>query len=276
MHLRTAIFIDAGYLYAAGSEAISGKKLPRTELILHVPRAVAELKQTASAKTDKRPLLRIYWYDGARSAGLSPEHEALADSEDIKLRLGAVSYSGKQKDVDSLIVADLIDLARNHAIADAVLMSGDEDTRIGVQIAQSFGVRVHLVGIKVPNGNQSRSLRRESDTTTEWDPQDVGAFLSRKPVSEVGAGVLLDGDASVLGTAPDDQPPLSDCVGEFVNSLSQEELSAITDLGPSTPIPYWLDRRLLKTCSHKLRRTLNEPEKHQVRRVLKQLTATSG
>jgi uncharacterized LabA/DUF88 family protein len=34
-----------------------------------------------------------------------------------------------------LIGTDLIELARNHAISDAVLLSGDEDLRIGVQIA---------------------------------------------------------------------------------------------------------------------------------------------
>ena len=46
---------------------------------------------------------------------------------------------GRQKGVDSLIVTDLIELARNHAISDAVLLAGDEELRIGVQIAQSLG-----------------------------------------------------------------------------------------------------------------------------------------
>ena len=133
--MRTAVFVDAGYLYFAGAIAISGEKLRRTDVKLNVPNALAKLKETAADKTDRHPLLRIYWYDGSLARGLSPEHEELADSPDVKLRLGAISHFGKQKGVDSLIVADLIDLARNHAIADAVLLSGDEDTRIGVQIA---------------------------------------------------------------------------------------------------------------------------------------------
>lgn len=50
--------------------------------------------------------------------------------------------------MDSLIVTDLIALARNQAVTDAVLLSGDEDVRIGVEIAQGYGVRAQLVGIE--------------------------------------------------------------------------------------------------------------------------------
>ena len=73
----------------------------------------------------------------------------------MKLRLGIVNLAGQQKGVDSLIVTDLVELARNHAITDAILLSGDEDLRIGVQIAQSFGVRVHLIRIEPTRGSQS-------------------------------------------------------------------------------------------------------------------------
>ena len=65
----------------------------------------------------------------------------------MKLRLGQLNSEGQQKGVDSLIVTDLIELARNKAISDAVVLTGDEDIRVGVQIAQSLGVRVHLLGI---------------------------------------------------------------------------------------------------------------------------------
>ena len=76
----------------------------------------------------------------------SQEQLDLAHSDDVKLRLGFINEYGQQKGVDSLIVTDLVELARNHAISDAVILSGDEDIRIGVQIAQSFGVRAHLTG----------------------------------------------------------------------------------------------------------------------------------
>ncbi len=86
--------------------------------------------------------------------GPTAEQQDLADSDDVKLRLGVIAYTGRQKGVDSLIVTDLIELARNHAITDALLLSGDEDVRIGVQIAQTYGVRVHLLGVQPAADNQ--------------------------------------------------------------------------------------------------------------------------
>jgi NYN domain len=117
----------------------------------------------------------------------------------VKLRLGFVTGRGQQKGVDSLIVTDLIDLARNRAITDAVMLSGDEDIRIGVQIAQSFGVRVHLVGIAPSRGSQSVQLLRESDTTTEWDAATVSKFLSIKAPA---AAALAVATIPIMGTTP--------------------------------------------------------------------------
>lgn len=67
----------------------------------------------------------------------------------MKVRLGFVNSVGEQKGVDSLIVTDMIALARNRAISDAVLMSGDEDLRVGVQQAQELGVRAGCLGIAI-------------------------------------------------------------------------------------------------------------------------------
>ena len=135
------------------------------------------------AADDRAPgarLLRIYWYDGLVRGNLSPQQQELAFMEDVKLRLGIVTPTGRQKGVDSLIVTDLVELARNGAITDVVMLSGDEDLRIGVQIAQSFGVRVHLIGIQPSRGSQSLTLLQESDTTTEWKRTDVDEFMAMR------------------------------------------------------------------------------------------------
>ena len=109
---------------------------------------LAELLAMANQQSDGASLLRIYWYDGALGyGGPTLDQEAIANSDNVKLRLGFINGQGQQKGVDSLIVTDLINLARNHAISDAILLSGDEDVRIGVEIAQGFGVRVHVLGI---------------------------------------------------------------------------------------------------------------------------------
>ena len=163
---RVAIFVDAGYMFAAGSTALTGANQSRSNIKLDQTTVIALLSSTADAKASGVSLLRIYWYDGLLPEGVSSERHRLANADDVKLRLGVVSPSGQQKGVDSLLVTDLVELARNHAISDAVVLSGDEDVRVGVQIAQSLGVRVHLIGIE-PRKNQSRSLAQEADTTTE-------------------------------------------------------------------------------------------------------------
>lgn len=134
---RTAVFVDAGYLFAAGSKLISNEKLPRGELNLNYD-AVLRLLTGLVADITELPLLRVYWYDGT-STGPTPQQLALAYRPSVKLRLGFVNQQGQQKGVDSLIVTDLINLARNRAMADVLLLTGDEDIRVGVQQAQEFG-----------------------------------------------------------------------------------------------------------------------------------------
>ena len=140
---RVAVFVDAGYLFAQGSKEMCGRKLLRGEISLDHQALIRALKDFAE-RISKLPLLRIYWYDGT-SQGPTSQHNTLADQADMKVRLGFVNSAGQQKGVDSLIVTDMISLARNRAMADCVLLSGDEDLRVGVQQAQEYGVRVHLL-----------------------------------------------------------------------------------------------------------------------------------
>ena len=127
---RVAVFVDAGYLFAQGSALLAGKRLSRSEVSLDHEAVIKALTDFA-CKVSGLPLLRIYWYDGT-STGPTAQHLTLAHQADVKVRLGFVNSVGEQKGVDSLIVTDMINLARNRAVADAVLMSGDEDLRAGV------------------------------------------------------------------------------------------------------------------------------------------------
>ena len=172
---RVAVFVDAGYLFAQGAIELFGEKLKRGEMILDHGSVAAELKKFAETHSNLN-LLRIYWYDGT-SGGPTPQHIALAELPHIKVRLGFVNTVGQQKGVDSLIVTDMITLARNGAIAECVLLSGDEDLRVGVQLAQEHGARVHLLGIKPARGSQSMFLRHEADATYEWARSDLESFL---------------------------------------------------------------------------------------------------
>jgi uncharacterized LabA/DUF88 family protein len=123
--------------------------------------------------------LRVYWYDGA-SVGPSATHVALAYRPQVKLRLGLVNPEGGQEGVDELLAHDLLTLSRNRAIADAVLLTGDDDLRAAVEEAQSFGVRVQLLGIAPARENQAAALVQAADGVRELSESEVRGFLSRR------------------------------------------------------------------------------------------------
>ncbi len=178
---RTAVFVDAGYLFASGSRALSktGDKLLRSQLHLDHEGVLALLTRLVTDLT-ALPLLRIYWYDGA-SVGPNAAHVALAYRPNLKLRLGQVDARGQQQGVDALLVADMVTLAKNHACADALLLTGDDDIRPGVEQAQEHGVRVHLLGIPPARENQAAALVQAADTVRELTPDELRSFLSLAP-----------------------------------------------------------------------------------------------
>ncbi|MGB3142124.1 MAG: NYN domain-containing protein [Aestuariivirga sp.] len=181
--MRVAVFVDAGYVFAQGSKLLSdsGNKIARGNLEIDAKKIVARLTNFAATKSSNKELLRIYWYDGAPISGTLPAQDQFAEMDNVKLRLGQLNSANQQKGVDSLIVIDLTELARNNAISDAVVFAGDEDIRIAVQLAQSHGVRVHLLGIRgvAKNDNQSPSLQKESDTVSIWHKSEVASFLKQ-------------------------------------------------------------------------------------------------
>ena len=217
--------------------------------------------------------MRIYWYDGLLGARPSIEQDELARTDNVKVRLGTVT-AGQQKGVDSLIVTDLIELARNHAITDAVLLSGDEDLRIGVQIAQSFGVRVHLVGIEPSRGNQSNLLRQEADTSGEWSRNDVKEFMTDK--NAVGSAAVLPLVETMPNiTAVDGDDALYRVANEIVESMDISEIRQVVESleQSAREIPYDHDRRLLGYGRRALGRDLDQSEKLRIRTEFRKIIA---
>ena len=172
---RAAVFVDAGYVFAEGSRLVAGEKLRRSALRLDHDKILKLLGELTHELTGL-PLLRIYWYDGATS-GPNPAQVALAYRPNVKLRVGLTDEQG-QHGVDSLLVSDLVTLARNRAICDALLLSGDDDLRAGVEEAQALGVRVQLLGIPPARQNQAGALVQSADGVRELGAADVRDFLS--------------------------------------------------------------------------------------------------
>lgn len=211
---------------------------------------------------------------------MSAEHIALANTDYVKLRLGVLNGRGEQKGVDSLIVTDLIELARNKSICDAILLSGDEDVRIGVQIAQNFGVCVHLIGIHPARGSQSNLLRQESDTTTEWDKDVLARFMtvsapaertprSPTPPSAAPAAAVVTGSGSVERTTSQDWSKIEAVIDEIVMGLDTSDLTELEAYWKTGAqgVPSDVDRPLLAKSRDAVGRVLSPEERRKARHL---------
>jgi hypothetical protein len=205
------------------------------------------------------------------------EQEQLAHLDNVKVRLGFINSAGQQKGVDSLIVTDLIELARLGAIGDAVLLSGDEDVRVGVQIAQNYGVRVHLLGITPSRGSQSKALLQEADTTSEWDGAVVAKFLSVRSVpapTPAAAPTVVTALRPGVRMPPPPAASAAPSTAAQVESVAQQFASTLTDGDIKSLIAHWttqkgvppeFDGRLLAKTRAEIGRDLDIDEKRFAR-----------
>ncbi|MGW0421721.1 NYN domain-containing protein [Streptomyces sp. NPDC003015] len=175
-----AIFVDAGYLYAAAGRLVAGTEDRRAFEVDTEGLIEALIDRARTIFADSR-LLRVYWYDGARRRIHTAEQQSIAELPDVKVRLGNLNANNQQKGVDSLIRSDLESLARHRAISDAALLGGDEDLVSAVEAAQGYGARVHLWGIEAPEGrNQAEPLLWEVDSQRTLDLDFFKPYVSRR------------------------------------------------------------------------------------------------
>ncbi|QKE40874.1 MAG: NYN domain-containing protein [Ferrovum myxofaciens] len=284
---RYAIFVDAGYFFAAGAQAAFGDHTPRKQVTLKSSTAMlVALCAKASAIADNLPLLRTYWYDAMPGPRLTLEQSELAMLTGVKLRLGALNSAGEQKGVDSLIVTDIIDLARNRAIANAVVVTGDEDLRIAVHVAQSFGVRVHILAAGDPAKNVSPSLQMEADSVDTLDGDWFSNHLKLIPT-------VRKASASATPVVPVSHIPTTDkttteeidtavapVIKEILENIASEQLAQlIQHFSTQKIVPPEYDRCLVAKTSANLGRRLSGDEMRHLRglfvRAVKARTATT-
>ena len=178
---RCAIFVDAGYVYAEGGKLCCNTP-SRDRFTLDVAGFNSMLRALAHQRFELG-ILRTYWYDGARDNVRTAMHQTIAALPYVKLRLGRINVKGQQKGVDALVYRDLMTLARERAVADAFLLTGDEDLCEGVRAAQDQGVRVAVIGIHPSRGlgNQSPELVFEADEVITLSHGDIEPFFTAIP-----------------------------------------------------------------------------------------------
>lgn len=185
---RFAVLVDAGYLLSQSVQILSHQQSKsRKDIAISDPQGlIGKIIEHSIEALGNRKLLRVYWYDGV-SGRLSAEHEALSLLADVQFRPGTISRSGQQKGVDSKIMADLIELSSNHAISDAVLVTGDGDLVVGIDLAQRRGVRIAVLGVEDSGSgvlhNQSFEVVCVADRVRRMGKLDLAPYLSYSPAT---------------------------------------------------------------------------------------------
>jgi uncharacterized LabA/DUF88 family protein len=263
---RSAIFIDAGYLLAAGGLVCCGTR-DRSRFVCDHKQLTEDLAAWARDHSGGMTSLRTYWYDGAKDAVPTAEHERIGGLAYVKVRLGRI-HSGQQKGVDALIYRDLMTLARERAVSRAYLLSGDEDLREGVIAAQDMGVQVILIGIPTSQrANQSAALVREADELVVLPREHWSAYFAPTPTTTTPTSQTASAAAAKLTTEA--TPETARATGrafakDWLSTASKDDL---VDLLKDEPkIPGQLDFNLVVEAE-KTMGSLREKQslKHELR-----------
>jgi uncharacterized LabA/DUF88 family protein len=205
---RCALFVDAGYLLADGAMAVHGTR-HREAVAWDYPGLLQHITGLSRERTGL-PMLRCYWYEATVEGRRTPEHDALAEIPGLKLRLSRIR-PGRREGVDAQVHRDLMTLARNNAICDAVVVSGDEDLAQVVCDAQDLGIRVTVVHIATDaSWAVSRTLRQESDDLIELGNSHLRPYVNLlSGVSEHSNGHQALGNGQSGHSMPQLSPPPS-------------------------------------------------------------------
>ncbi|MCP3765971.1 MULTISPECIES: NYN domain-containing protein [Streptomyces] len=296
---RCIVLVDAGYLLGAAASLLAGEP-SRSRITVDHTALVQGLRDRAESDTG-RPLLRIYWFDGAPDRVPQPEHRRLRVMPRVTVRLGALTRSDgrwAQKGVDAAMHAELTELARNRACSDIVLVTGDGDLLPGMMAAKEHGVAVHLWAVQAADGdyNQSEDLVAEADERRVLDrawitgavraKEDHSGACAPAPAARPEIAAILSAPLPESAPAPGEQPASQDPshpdaggrngTGERAPAAkgvpTPKDLAALR--GPSVPHPHPPQSATLRWSSDKgwVDRPVTEPPEAASMPTLAQLT----
>ncbi|MFD7440411.1 NYN domain-containing protein [Streptomyces sp. NPDC059909] len=245
---RCVVLVDAGYLLGAAASLLAGEPA-RSRITVDHAALIQAIRDRAEADTE-RPLLRIYWFDGAPDRVPQPEHRRLRVMPRVTVRLGALTRSDgrwAQKGVDAAMHAELTELARNRACSDVVLVTGDGDLLPGLMSAKEHGVAVHLWAVQAADGdyNQSEDLVAEADERRVLDrawitqavrAKDLGGLCAPPPAPRPEIAAILSAplpESALAASAERADEAARAQVGEVRNGTSSPDAAAgTTSAGP--------------------------------------------
>lgn len=283
MRTQVAVFVDAGYLFALGSIALSGHTSKRESIGVDSEVFLREIKSLVRQLTGAKPLLRVYWYETSTSNRvLGNEHVQIGQTNEIKLRIVPLHQHNFRTAVTSAIARDLAELGRNGAISDALLLARNDALRTGIEFSQSYGVRVHMLEIFAEQDSEFSSICSDADTNTAWQQSDVEKFLIDQDHStgmevdhamrnltkaatsapNLSAAAVFSPQAPIRAISDDTRDAIHNVVIEYVEQLYDEELEACLGYWRNgRGIPNSYDKSLLFECRNALERNLSEDER---------------
>lgn len=280
---RFVVMVDAGYLLRQAIEMVSNKaSTSRAELDINDPAGLIKAlldKSIATLDLAGKELLRVYWYDGVMPNGFTQQQRSLVNVDDVQFRAGTINGRGQQKGVDSLIVTDLIELTSHHAICDAVLVTGDSDLAVGIEVSQKRGVRIAVLGVEdLAAGvahHQSFEITSRADRVGMLGQAELSPVLRYVP-SQQSAAAHQPGtpataptpSASASASAPIDRQRIEAAVKAFI---AQQAAPLTGSVDHTTKrIDSTIDRSLLHHVFTELGHgRLTEPEKVYARQVFR-------
>lgn len=269
--------VDAGYLLRQAIEIVSNKaSTSRSDLDISDPAGLIQTlldKSSATLDLQGKELLRVYWYDGVMPSGFTAQQRSLVNVDDVQFRAGTINGRGQQKGVDSLIVTDLIELTSHHAICDAVLVTGDSDLAVGIEISQKRGVRIAVLGVEdLAAGvahHQSFEITSRADRVGMLGQAELSQVLRYVPVQRTAAAVAAPAQAAPGHVVTQvDGPRIDAAVSAFI-AQQATPLAGTVD-HTTKRIDSTVDRALLHYVLTELGRSrLTEPEKIYARQVFR-------
>lgn len=280
---RYVVMVDAGYLLRQAIEIVSNRaSTSRADLDISDPAGLIQVlldKSSTTLNLTGKELLRVYWYDGVMTNGFTLQQRSLVNVDDVQFRAGTINGRGQQKGVDSLIVTDLIELTSHHAICDAVLVTGDSDLAVGIEVAQKRGVRIAVLGVEDLGAgvahHQSFEITSRADRVGMLGQAELSQVLRYAPVqlapAQQSVAVVASqtqAASSQVAAAPMDRPRIEAAVKTFI---VQQAAPLVGFVDPTTKrIDAAIDRSLLHHVFSELGHVrLTEAEKVYARQVFR-------
>ena len=290
MRENVAVFVDAVYLYTFGSLAITGAKPPRVRVGVKSSVLREKLEQITQEIAPNKEILRVYWYDVSTSNRLHEEAQiAICANDKFKLRPVVLHNNIVKTGIVSKIVKDMSELAMNGGCSDCLIIARNDFLRPGVEICQSFGVKVHMLEVFKDATARFSRLQTDVDSSRSWTTSELSQVLFERELPQNDTyekfyfprETAFDRDS--FNVLSDEEIPeqiydsIEAVIRRYVSNLDMARLEECESFwqegGGGVPSDH--DKGLLNECRVKIDRNLSNRERAVMRSLFRNMINNS-